>query len=655
MAELLIVGAVAALGMYTMADDSREEVEPTPRECNIPEGELKTPESARFLYDRSRAPPGSRLNSYPGAFQQPSNYEMAQKDFARRADLMSAAQLPASSGYATAATGGVVKGHVPGLRASKERMVRRERRGCPMVPFFRRGQNSYSEKLSERRLEAFSGSDPVAIAFDRTQQGAPTEAEGMFVPTPDRQPAQEIVQLRDRYPTSTYLNKTKPFEPTRVGPGIGVAADATVGNDGFHPMLRILPDNVGAYKLNQLQQRINAGANPIAKAAPKYAEVPANRPVLLVENKVRPAVVAGAPKAAVPRPDDAQNIRMTNRAYAGEQTAGLGATARSHILTGPSRSDQTSRDAKHRNVGSEALYATGLNTLNLSAQNQANPGGYLTTVESASVRGSGGRGLREHVNGEVAFGQVYANKSVGYTPPGRVSRVTGREVDNLIRDADPRLPPDFGVGISARAGGTAAASMARDGPVRETNCTQRSDRGSQVRFNPARSKIAMGATPVDTCTYKQTNRSADAYGDTSFVGNPSNSRAGARVDSQAISLAKRRVSEIDRTTGGNRGWVTTTTDGQMGEETRQRSDSDSMATNMRVPVSDIGACKQLACSGADLAAMSEATQTAIVGELVNSRAADLSLAQKQLAGNIYNHDIGCEFDPPNPVMVRSVA
>lgn len=654
MAELLIVGAVAASGMYTMADDSREDVEPSPKTCTSQKDDLQPPESARFLYDRSRAPPGSRLNSYPGAFQEPSNYGMAQRDYARRADLMSAAQLPASSGYANAATGGVVRGHVPGLRASKECMVRRERRGDPMVPFFRRSQNAYSEKLSERRLETFSGSDPVAIAFDRTQQGAPTEVEGMFVPTPDRQPAQEVVQLRDRYPTSTYLNKTKPFEPTWVGPGIGVSPDATVGNDGYHPMLRILPDNVGAYKLNQLQQRINAGANPIAKPASKYAEVPANRPKLLVENRVWPAIIAGAPKAAVPRPGDAQNIRMTNRAYAGEQMVGLGATARSHILTGPSRSDQTSRDAKHRNVGPEAMYAAGLNTLNLSAQNQVDPGGYLATLDGKSVRGRGGRGLREHANGEVAFGQLNANKNVGYTPPGQISRVTGREVDNLIRDANGGFAPEFGVGISARAGGTAPASMARDGPVRESNTTQRSDYGSHLRFNPAGSKIAMGATPVDSCSFKQTNRSADAYGDTSFVGNPSNPRAGARVDSQAMSLAKNRVSEVDWTTGGNRGWVTTMTDGQLGEETRQRSDSDVIARNTRTPMSDARECRQIACSGVDSAAMSESTQTAIVGELVNSRAADLSLAQRQLAGNIYNHDIGCAFDPPNPVVIQTV-
>ncbi|GAQ89726.1 hypothetical protein KFL_005560050 [Klebsormidium nitens] len=597
-----------------------------------------------------------RLDAAPLATgKEPSSYSMGQKDFARRADLMSAAQLPACSGYASAATGGVVKGHVPGLRASKERMVRQERRGCPMVPFFRRAQNAYSEKLSERRLETFSGTDPLQVGFDRSQQGPPTEAEGMFDPTPDRRPAQQVVQLRDRVATSTYLNKTKPFEPTKVGPGIGISADATVGNDGFHPMLRILLDNVGAYKLNQLPQRIHAGANPIAKAAPKYAEIPMKRPALLVENRVRPAIVAGAPKAAVPRPDDAKNIRRTNRAYAGEQTAGLGATARSHILTGPCRSEEMSRVAKCRNVESEALYASGLNTLNLSAQNQVNPGGYLATVEGKSVRGSGGRGLREHANGEVAFGQVYASERVGYTPPGSISRVTGREVDNLVRDADSRPPADYGVGISARAGGIAPASMARDGPVREANSTQRSDCGSQLRFNPARSKIAMGATPVDSCSYKQTNRSADAYGNASFVGNPSDARAGARVDSQAISLARNRVSEVDRTTGGNRGWVTTTTEGQMGEETRRRSDSDAMARNMRIPASDSGACRQVACSGADLAAMTEQTQTAIVGELANPRATDLSLAQRQLAGNIYNHDIGCSFDPHNPVLVQQVA
>jgi hypothetical protein len=65
--------------------------------------------------------------------------------------------------------------------------------------------------------------------------------------------------LRDRYTTSILTKPDeKPFESIKVGPGINVSSDLPNDGQGFNSGLtnRVMPNNVGAYKLTPLAGRV---------------------------------------------------------------------------------------------------------------------------------------------------------------------------------------------------------------------------------------------------------------------------------------------------------------------------------------------------------------------------------------------------------------
>ena len=132
-----------------------------------------------------------------------------------------------------------------------------------LQPFFRsaRGQNT-NDGMKNRLHDLFTGS----TLFDKSQTGTyqhKVEAPSLFKPVPQAVSssgsAGNPVCLDRQMPVPSMLqNNVLPTEQIRVGPGVGLGAEVTAA-DGFHPQLRIMPQNVNEYRINQLETRVIAG------------------------------------------------------------------------------------------------------------------------------------------------------------------------------------------------------------------------------------------------------------------------------------------------------------------------------------------------------------------------------------------------------------
>jgi hypothetical protein len=77
-----------------------------------------------------------------------------------------------------------------------------------------------------------------------------------------------------------------PFEKVQVGPGLAIGADVAA-TGGFHPFTRVMPENIGDYKANQLAGRVTGGKWIYSNAPTSQAPVMKNRPNTFYENKIR--------------------------------------------------------------------------------------------------------------------------------------------------------------------------------------------------------------------------------------------------------------------------------------------------------------------------------------------------------------------------------
>ena len=127
-------------------------------------------------------------------------------------------------------------------------------------PFFRsaKTQNT-NDVIKQQKMETFTGVEDVGWNHKK-------EVENMFSPTKGLShihgtPNNNNTESRtDRYAMSITgkMDGVAPVEKQRVGPGLNTGA-GTEGSGGFHDTFRILPDNVNAYKKNNLPGRIVPG------------------------------------------------------------------------------------------------------------------------------------------------------------------------------------------------------------------------------------------------------------------------------------------------------------------------------------------------------------------------------------------------------------
>ncbi len=193
-----------------------------------------------------------------------------------------------------------------------------------LQPFFRsaRGQHT-SDGMKSRLHDLFTGS----TLFDSSETGTykhKVEATGMFHPMPQAisssGSAGNPVCLDRQLPVPSSLqNNVLPTEQIRVGPGVGVGMEVSAA-DGFHPQLRIMPQNVNEYRINQLEARINVGSstNSMRPVDPNQT---VNRPPRVYDiNRRPPEKGMAAVTARTHRPD--LGLKCVDDRYPGDEYFG---------------------------------------------------------------------------------------------------------------------------------------------------------------------------------------------------------------------------------------------------------------------------------------------------------------------------------------------
>ena len=130
-----------------------------------------------------------------------------------------------------------------------------------MTPFFSSsGTQNTNDAVKLRRLETFTGTDNDAYAKKE-------ETRSLFNPSETKTTTSGMPSMTDTERFSTFTSSTfhtnvnaDPSSNQLVGPGVGLTYD-DAPQGGFHPesVLRVLPNNVNSYRINQLDA---FGANP---------------------------------------------------------------------------------------------------------------------------------------------------------------------------------------------------------------------------------------------------------------------------------------------------------------------------------------------------------------------------------------------------------
>ena len=135
----------------------------------------------------------------------------------------------------------------------------------------------------------------------------------------------EILDMRDRLYDQGRMNNLSPVEKQMVGPGLGVGPEVPA-TGGFQQLYRVMPTNVGEYKLTQLPGRVNHGADTMGGRRGIVGEVAKNRPERSTELLDRLPPTRGRAQgmsAITPRQEHEKTKRTTNRSETGLRTDGL--------------------------------------------------------------------------------------------------------------------------------------------------------------------------------------------------------------------------------------------------------------------------------------------------------------------------------------------
>jgi hypothetical protein len=139
----------------------------------------------------------------------------------------------------------------------------------------------------------------------------------------------EILDMRNRLYDQGKMNNLSPIEKQLVGPGLGLAPEVPAAG-GFQQQYRVMPTNVGEYKLTQLPGRTNHGSDTMGGRRGLVGEVAKNRPERTTELFERLPTARGRAQgmsAITPRQEHERTKRTTNRSETGLRTDGLEVSA----------------------------------------------------------------------------------------------------------------------------------------------------------------------------------------------------------------------------------------------------------------------------------------------------------------------------------------
>ncbi len=207
------------------------------------------------------------------------------------------------------------------------------------LPFFRSAKTQHTnDGVKQRRMELFTG----AVDLRTSQTGTYSrkqEVPGMFAPelsatrltSGGRSAGTPFgIDQGARYKPSVLQNNVVPTEQQRVGPGLGVGVEVAA-RDGFHPMMRILPKNVGEYRKHTLPGGLVVGSAHVTSRPSEPAFVQAGPPRFWEQRRLPTAPTKAAVNGATERPTQtigACGGRMTGEEYyggAGRSSAYVGA------------------------------------------------------------------------------------------------------------------------------------------------------------------------------------------------------------------------------------------------------------------------------------------------------------------------------------------
>ena len=266
-----------------------------------------------------------------------------------------------------------------------------------MRPFFRsaRTQHAAPEQASQRRMEMFTGATDMDTSMTGTyrhkievQLAHPTNA--MPVSSSGTSGNSTSVPQMDRYVGGMRHNNVSPVPQIRVGPGLGLAADAPA-TDGFHPMLRVLPVNIGEYTRNNLPGAVNHGGARNANGAngtvrPKFVKNRPDKPMATACNRQMERERAAVTAPTV-RSDEGRDAvgRLAGHLYFGGAASGpstgvQAATTVHNIAEGRIKPD-TYYSTPAMNLGNEAQGVGGfvgahVDPHRIDSQQRETPGGF---------------------------------------------------------------------------------------------------------------------------------------------------------------------------------------------------------------------------------------------------------------------------------------
>lgn len=237
--------------------------------------------------------------------------------------------------------------------------------GGPM-PYYSSDRKQHTNNaMKQRRMEAFTGAvdmntsttgtyihkQEVPRMFDPKFTAGAVSFSGGTAGTPFG------ADQSSRYIPSQKQNNVLPTQQIRVGKGVGVSPDVPA-TDGFHPMLRIMPQNVNEHRLNNLPGTVVSGAAAIA-ARPATMEYVQSGPPRFWEQERRPtAATKAAVNAASERP--AQLLAPCGGRLAGEDYFGAAGRGGTYVGATQATRDRDDNNAcGHETNVTQAIHGVG--------------------------------------------------------------------------------------------------------------------------------------------------------------------------------------------------------------------------------------------------------------------------------------------------------
>jgi hypothetical protein len=162
----------------------------------------------------------------------------------------------------------------------------------------------------------------------------------------------EVLEMRNRMNDYNRMNNISPVEKRLVGPGLGV--DPSVPSyGGFQQLLRVNPENVGAYKLTTLPGRSGPAQDTKGGRRGIVGKVAHNRPEKTAYLPERLPMTLGRSQGfsgRTPRGEHERTKRTTNRAETGLRTDTLSVAPAKRFISANTVSQDPTRNKKDGNI-----------------------------------------------------------------------------------------------------------------------------------------------------------------------------------------------------------------------------------------------------------------------------------------------------------------